>query len=72
MKVKNGSLEISSLEKTDSGSYICEAKLLFYTISTTMTLKVEVLQIQGQETQATGEPRPPDPCWIWQEGEPCP
>ncbi|XP_068706582.1 uncharacterized protein [Montipora foliosa] len=41
MKVKNGSLEISSLEKTDSGSYICEAKLLFYTISTTMTLKVE-------------------------------
>ncbi|XP_067047669.1 uncharacterized protein [Acropora muricata] len=41
MKVKNGTLEISSLRKSDSGSYICEAKLLFYTITATTTLRVD-------------------------------
>ena len=40
MKVKNGTLEISSLRKSDSGPYICEAKLLFYTIRATTTLQV--------------------------------
>ena len=40
MKVKNGTLEISSLTQSDSGSYICEAKLLFYTIRATTILQV--------------------------------
>ncbi|XP_015774714.1 PREDICTED: basement membrane-specific heparan sulfate proteoglycan core protein-like [Acropora digitifera] len=40
MKVKNGTLEISSLTQSDSGSYICEAKLLFSTIRASTTLQV--------------------------------
>ncbi|XP_044169292.1 roundabout homolog 1-like [Acropora millepora] len=40
MKVKNGTLEISSLRKSDSGTYICEAKLFFYTIRATTSLQV--------------------------------
>jgi len=40
MKVKNGTLEISSLTQSDSGSYVCEARLLFYTIRATTTLRV--------------------------------
>jgi len=40
MKVKNGTLEISSLTQSDSGSYICEAKLPFSTIRATTTLQV--------------------------------
>ena len=40
MRVKNGTLEISSLTRSDSGSYICEARLLFYTIRATITLQV--------------------------------
>ncbi|XP_067046450.1 contactin-4-like isoform X1 [Acropora muricata] len=41
MKVKNGTLEISSLTQSDSGSYVCEARLLFYTIRATTTLRVD-------------------------------
>ena len=40
MKVKNGTLEISSLKRSDSGFYVCEAKLLFSTIRATTTLRV--------------------------------
>ena len=40
MKVKNGTLQISSLKRSDSGSYICEAKLPFFTIRATTTLQV--------------------------------
>ena len=32
MKVVRGSLQISRLDKTDSGIYICEAKVPYYTI----------------------------------------
>lgn len=40
MKVQNGTLEISSLKMSDSGSYICEAKPLFYRIEATTVLEV--------------------------------
>ena len=49
MKVKNGTLEISSLTQSDSGSYICEAKLLFYTIRATTTLRVGKCTLSVQE-----------------------
>ncbi|XP_074607152.1 contactin-5-like isoform X2 [Acropora palmata] len=45
MKVENGTLEISSLKKSDSGSYICEAKLLFSTIRATTTLQVDFIPL---------------------------
>ena len=32
MKVNRGSLTISSLQEADSGIYICEAKVSFYTV----------------------------------------
>ena len=38
--MKNGTLEISSLTQSDSGSYVCEAKLLLYTIRATTILRV--------------------------------
>ncbi|XP_074607150.1 uncharacterized protein LOC141860078 [Acropora palmata] len=46
MKVKNGTLEISSLTQSDSGSYVCEARLLFYTIRATTTLRVDLDECQ--------------------------
>ena len=49
MKVKNGTLEISSLKKSDSGPYICEAKLFFYTIRATTTLQVGKCTHYAQE-----------------------
>ena len=40
MKVQRGSLQISRLNETDSGIYICEAKVPFYTIETRSHLLV--------------------------------
>ena len=40
MKVNEGILEISSLSKADSGIYICEAKVPYYTIETRTELVV--------------------------------
>jgi len=40
MKIQNGTLKISELKPTDSGSYVCEAKVLFYSIESTTVLRV--------------------------------
>ena len=40
MKVVRGSLQISRLDKTDSGIYICEAKVPYYTIDAKTNLIV--------------------------------
>ena len=40
MNVQNGTLKISTLKKSDSGSYICEAKLPLYNIEASTVLKV--------------------------------
>ena len=39
MKVQNGTLKISTLKISDSGSYICEAKVPLYNIQATTVLK---------------------------------
>ena len=41
MKVSRGTLKISVLSEDDSGIYICEAKLPYYTIQTRTELKVK-------------------------------
>ena len=40
MKVQNGTLKISSIKKSDSGSYICEARLPLYNIEAATVLEV--------------------------------
>ena len=40
MTDQNGTLTITSLKETDSGSYVCEAKLPLYKIDTATSLKV--------------------------------
>jgi len=40
MKVQNGTLTISAVRKSDSGSYICEAKMLFYSTEAKTVLEV--------------------------------
>ena len=54
MKVKNGTLEISSLTQWDSGSYVCEARLLFYSIRATTTLRVGKCTHSIQECNSPG------------------
>lgn len=46
MTVQGGTIKISNLKKSDSGSYICEAKLPLYSIETTAVLAV--LNIRGK------------------------
>jgi len=41
MKVSRGTLKISTLSEGDSGIYICEAKVPYYTIQTRTELKVK-------------------------------
>lgn len=40
MNDRNGTLTITSLKESDSGSYVCEAKLPLYNIDATTVLKV--------------------------------
>ena len=46
MTVQSGTIKISNLKKSDSGSYICEAKLPLYSIETTAVLAV--LNVRGK------------------------
>ena len=41
MKVQNGTLTIYNVKKSDSGNYICQAKLLFYNIDTRTRLQIK-------------------------------
>ena len=41
MNDRNGTLTITSLKESDSGSYVCEAKLPLYNIDTATVLKVK-------------------------------
>ena len=41
MKVERGTLKISSLSEADSGIYVCEAKVPYYTIESRTDLAVK-------------------------------
>jgi len=55
MKVNRGTLKISSLKEADSGIYICEAKVPYFTIQTRTDLTVKAVECTSYSSLTSGD-----------------